>query len=141
MDCFTAGSSPVLHVSPVRKWTRLPPMTCAGILRSLVAGRLIERNGTSVERAFGWCPGGLSSPAGPVFTRGSEMAATVSLALPSFRIAAGGEPRLAQTVAAAAADLSSRLGHVGPASVPGCRSNFPHVCPARSTSNGGVALL
>jgi len=45
MDCFTAGTSPVLHVSPVRKWTGLPPMTCAGILRSLVAGRLIERNG------------------------------------------------------------------------------------------------
>jgi len=49
MDCFTASSSPVLHVSQVRKWTGLPPMTCAGILRSLVAERLLERNGDTYQ--------------------------------------------------------------------------------------------
>ena len=240
MDCFTA-SSPALHVSQVREWTGLPPTTCARILRSLVAERLLERNGDTYRaglRVVSWAASasagselialarpvlvamrdeheetaalqvrhgghritialeasrrpiiyrglvgevmalhtgasgkvmmafdpaafdaavqtglarftdrsvtdpavlqeqlhqireagfaicrdereqGLSSLAAPVFTRGSELAATVSLALPSFRIAASDEPRLTQTVAAAAADLSSRLGHVGPASVP-----------------------
>src|SRR5689334_13700685 len=58
MDRSTT-SSPVLHVSQVRERTGLPPTTCGRILRSPVAERLLEPNGTTIERAFGWVLGGL----------------------------------------------------------------------------------
>jgi DNA-binding IclR family transcriptional regulator len=44
MDCFTVAH-PVLHLSEIRERTGLPTTTCARILRSLVAERLLEREG------------------------------------------------------------------------------------------------
>ena len=55
---------------------------------------------------------GLSSVAAPVFGRGGELVATISLGVPTFRLGDAVEPQLTRAVAATAADLSRSLGNV-----------------------------
>lgn len=80
--------------------------------KALLARQLadVRRSGSAVcrdEREHG-----LSSIASPVFDRGGQLAGTVSVALPTFRLHAENEPAFVDAARRAAAALSNRLGYV-----------------------------
>jgi DNA-binding IclR family transcriptional regulator len=56
---------------------------------------------------------GLNAVAAPIYGQDGTVIAAVSASGPSYRLAAGTFPRIAEAVKAGAAEISARIGYLG----------------------------